>query len=205
MKTKPTDPWTDNLQRLGLPAGASWEQIQARYRRLVLNYHPDVNTSPEAATFFRKIAAAYETLDGLQREHRARSMEDLVHIYEDPKVRMLSPEELGMRLRYSSSPRVRAAAAHLLGNLRCQISREILLQAGKDSEEPVRQVVITALGKVGRPGDLLRFISISVGKRGSLLKVLMRSSLQIWGRALKSVTSAGWFSARDGAGERTYA
>ncbi|UCF99976.1 MAG: DnaJ domain-containing protein [Spirochaetaceae bacterium] len=205
MKTKSTDLWADSLRRLGLSAEASWEQIQARYRRLVLDYHPDVNTSPEAASFFRKIAAAYETLDALRREHRARSMEDMIHIYDDPRIRMLSPEELRMRLRYSSSPKVRGAAAYLLGNLGGEDSRKILLQAGKDLEEPVRQVIVEALGKVGRPGDLLRLICLSGGRRGSRFKVFLRSSLQIWGRALKGLTSAGWFGGRDNARERTYA
>lgn len=36
--------------------------IKSAFRRLALKYHPDKNTSPEAADQFKKIRAAYETL-----------------------------------------------------------------------------------------------------------------------------------------------
>lgn len=181
---KRSDVWAENLRVLGLSGGERWEGIQARYRQLVLAYHPDVNPSNEASERFRLIAAAYEALVGLQREQRERSPEELSRMYDDPKVRQLSLEELGMRLRYSSSANVRAAAACLLGSIQGKQSRQMLLQASRDADETVRRVVLESLGKVGKPADLLRLLP-SVNR--SLTRSYFRTGRNIWVRAIRAL------------------
>ena len=49
----------DALDILGVPKGASVDEIKRAYRRLVLKYHPDVNSSPFAVEKFKAINKAY--------------------------------------------------------------------------------------------------------------------------------------------------
>jgi len=49
---------------LGLPENASLSEIRKQYRKLVMQYHPDKNKSPEAARRFIEIKEAYEVLMG---------------------------------------------------------------------------------------------------------------------------------------------
>ncbi len=52
---------------LGVPMGATAEQIRKRYRELVRRYHPDVNPSPEAKERFLQIQEAYQVLSDPER------------------------------------------------------------------------------------------------------------------------------------------
>lgn len=52
----------DYWKVLGLNEGASEEEIKKAYRTLAKKYHPDHNTSPDAAKKFREIQEAYEYL-----------------------------------------------------------------------------------------------------------------------------------------------
>ncbi len=47
---------------LGVPFGASEEDIKRRYRELAKKYHPDVNPSPEAARCMQELNEAYRVL-----------------------------------------------------------------------------------------------------------------------------------------------
>ncbi len=47
---------------LGLPFGASVEQVRARYRELARRYHPDVSADPEAEEKMRQLNEAYRIL-----------------------------------------------------------------------------------------------------------------------------------------------
>lgn len=47
---------------LGLSSNATDDEIKTAYRTLCKKYHPDVNDASNAATFFRLIQEAYETL-----------------------------------------------------------------------------------------------------------------------------------------------
>jgi curved DNA-binding protein CbpA len=152
------DEWCRCVNELGLPPDASWGQIQARYRQLVLAFHPDVNPSQSAAEHFRRVASAYESLHDLWRKRRYQSVEDLSEMRNDPKIRRLSPAELGLRLRFSSSANVRAAAACLLGLVDTKEARHYLLSTRKDPDDTVRCVAVEAIGKKGRLTDLLRFL-----------------------------------------------
>ncbi|KAF5036825.1 Chaperone protein DnaJ [anaerobic digester metagenome] len=51
-------------QILGVPESASIQEIKKAYRALALKYHPDKNTSPDAADQFIRVTEAYEILIG---------------------------------------------------------------------------------------------------------------------------------------------
>jgi curved DNA-binding protein CbpA len=56
-------PERDPHELLGVPRGASEEEVRKAYRRMVLKHHPDVNPDdPRAEERFKEIQQAYETL-----------------------------------------------------------------------------------------------------------------------------------------------
>ena len=60
----------DLYEVLGVPRGASADEIKKAYRRLARQYHPDVNRDPEAVEKFKEVAAAYEVLGDDQKRAR---------------------------------------------------------------------------------------------------------------------------------------
>ena len=58
---------------LGLPPNASKDEVRRKYRRLVLQWHPDRNPSPEAQGKFIQITEAYDILMGERAAPRTRS------------------------------------------------------------------------------------------------------------------------------------
>lgn len=182
---RPTDKWMANLGLLDLPRTAGWEDIQVKYRKLVLCLHPDVNPSPKVAERFRQVVAAYEELMALHRQQQAQSAACRARMCDDPKIRGLSLEEIGTRLRYSSSTQVRAVAAYLLGQLGGKESRRALLQSRGDPDDTVRQIVLESLGNVGKPGDLARCVPALFGSERRFLRTFLRSEAKIWLRSFK--------------------
>jgi hypothetical protein len=150
-----------SLMELGLPVNAGWDQIQARYRRLVMSLHPDRNPAADAGERFQRVTEAYEHLCALRDAQRARSLKELSRLYDDPKIRELPLAELAMRLRYSSSPEVRAAVAFLLGTRAGGESRRLLLEAARDRDAGVSELVLMVLGEAGRLIDLLRCLPLA--------------------------------------------
>ena len=53
-------PMKDPFKTLGLAWGAGAEEAKRAYRRLVMQWHPDRNPSPEAEETFKRIKAAFE-------------------------------------------------------------------------------------------------------------------------------------------------
>lgn len=52
----------DHYAILGVPRGADEEEIKRAFRRLAREWHPDVNSAPDAAERFQMIAEAHEVL-----------------------------------------------------------------------------------------------------------------------------------------------
>src|SRR5881628_2722245 len=52
----------DYYDVLGVPRGASKDEIKSAYRKLALRYHPDRNKAPEATEKFKEISEAYAVL-----------------------------------------------------------------------------------------------------------------------------------------------
>jgi DnaJ-class molecular chaperone len=69
----------DHYARLGVASSATADLIKAAYRKKAAQYHPDKNSSPDAAARFREVQEAYEVLSDVQRrqafdDYRQRSL-----------------------------------------------------------------------------------------------------------------------------------
>src|SRR5256885_8908410 len=60
----------DYYALLGVSRQATDEQIRSAYRKLARQYHPDVNSAPDAAERFKAVTEAYEVLTDPQRRQR---------------------------------------------------------------------------------------------------------------------------------------
>ena len=60
----------DYYEVLGVPRGATKEQIKDAYRKLALQFHPDRNKSPEAEARFKEISEAYAVLSDVEKRRQ---------------------------------------------------------------------------------------------------------------------------------------
>lgn len=60
----------DLYEVLGVPRGASSEDIKKAYRKLARALHPDVSDDPEAEARFKEVAGAYEILSDPEKKER---------------------------------------------------------------------------------------------------------------------------------------
>jgi len=74
---------TDYYKILGVTKKSTPAEIKKAYRKLSLKYHPDKNSSPDAAGKFAEIAAAYDVLsDPDKKEAYNRGGEEAVKMQE---------------------------------------------------------------------------------------------------------------------------
>jgi molecular chaperone DnaJ len=73
----------DFYTTLGVPRGATKDQIKDAYRKLALQYHPDRNKSPGAEEKFKEISEAYAVLsdDEKRRQYDAYGQEGVYQRY----------------------------------------------------------------------------------------------------------------------------
>lgn len=151
----------DDLKKLGLEPDATWRLVQSTYRRLAIEFHPDMQsdranpTSQWASVRFTEINEAYARLRRRQLQARLRTREHVARIFEDPGATRLPTAELELRLRHSSFPQLRAAAALLLGRRPGERSRMALRKACHDDDPQVRAAAVEAIKGVGRRWEAL--------------------------------------------------
>ena len=73
----------DYYEVLGVPKGATKDQIKDAYRKLALQFHPDRNKSPEAESRFKEISEAYAVLsdDEKRRQYDSFGREGVYQRY----------------------------------------------------------------------------------------------------------------------------
>ncbi|HYC12385.1 MAG TPA: molecular chaperone DnaJ [Nitrososphaerales archaeon] len=78
----------DYYDVLGVPKGATKEQVKDTYRKLALQYHPDRNKSPEAEEKFKEITEAYAVLsdDEKRSQYDAYGKEGVYQRYSQEEI-----------------------------------------------------------------------------------------------------------------------
>jgi molecular chaperone DnaJ len=78
----------DYYDVLGVPRGASKDQVKDAYRKLALQYHPDRNKSKEAEERFKEITEAYAVLsdDEKRRQYDAYGKEGVYQRYSQEEI-----------------------------------------------------------------------------------------------------------------------
>lgn len=98
-------------QILKLKSGADLNAIKSAFRKLAFKYHPDLNSTPDAATKFREINEAYVTAKGLLEENGNTEYSTTSKTtHEGPKTTKQEGAQAYARQQARSKPRPRKQA-----------------------------------------------------------------------------------------------
>lgn len=183
-----TDKWKRNTAVLELDENARLSDIQIAYRRLVMRYHPDLNRAHNAVRRFREVVEAYRNLVELSKVEKAPSAEvsaedALERVVNDPLIRRLSSDELEERLRYSSSPKLRAVAAIAIGMKRGEGWKKLLFESLRDSDRDVCVAALQMLARNLQLRDIVKLTSKLFGFKDRTIrrhaaKMIVRSTFR---------------------------
>ncbi|MGZ4125863.1 MAG: DnaJ C-terminal domain-containing protein [Actinomycetota bacterium] len=96
----------DFYEVLGLGRGASKDEIQAAYRKLARQWHPDVNKDPQAEDRFKEISEAYDVLSDPETRRRYDAFgEEFRRVPEDADPEMYARAGAGGARRAGASGR----------------------------------------------------------------------------------------------------
>lgn len=142
----------DLYKTLGLPYGASGEDVKNAYRRLAKQYHPDITKDQRSGVVFSEIVHAYKVLT--VREQQKNLIDFPVrNVRKPPKPREKTKQEvdifaLGKLVTGGKTMGMRAFAARGLGNSGKKSSYAYLRKALYDSSDLVIKSAVEAIGKL---------------------------------------------------------
>ena len=95
---------TNNYEILGLKQNSTREQITEAYKKLIVKYHPDVNTSPKTEELFKKITKTYNKLiNNNNNEINPYELMDKV-FKDDDLVELMNSEKSDLELKQFNMP-----------------------------------------------------------------------------------------------------
>lgn len=170
-----------SYRTLGLPEGASLEEIKSAYRSLAKRYHPDITKDPSTGEHFNRVVAAYKSLIVIERKRRI--MEGRVRTSAAaPRKPAKEPDihSLGKLVVEGFTPEMRVFAARRLGRSGKRSAYSYLRKGFYDSAE---QVVCAAVEAVGR----LQIVQSA----GELASLFARGSRRVQLEVLNAVERIG--------------
>ena len=94
----------DNYEILGIPKNATNEQVIEAYKKLIVKYHPDVNTSSKTDELFKKITKAYnKIINNSNKEINPYELMDKVFV-EDDLVELMNNAKSDLELKQLTIP-----------------------------------------------------------------------------------------------------
>ena len=94
----------NNYEILGLQKNSTNEQVTEAYKKLIIKYHPDVNTSPKTEEVFKKITHSYNRIiNNSNKEINPYELMDKVFKEEDV-VELMNNEKSTLELKQLSIP-----------------------------------------------------------------------------------------------------
>jgi hypothetical protein len=109
---------SDYYQILGLPTTASASQIKAAYRKLVQQYHPDINPSPYAHAMIQEINEAYDVLGDSEKRATYDNQRNGIYITLEPEPET-TPRHRDPAYRRRSGPIVHEDSAQVTLMKKC--------------------------------------------------------------------------------------